>query len=49
MVAVVRHAVAEDLGVHGRASALGRLQLFEHQDTRPLSHHEPGAGRVERT
>ena len=48
VVAVVGGAVAEHLGVDGRAARAGRLELLEHEHARAFAHHEAGAGRVER-
>ncbi len=49
VVRVVRGAVAEHLGVDGRPSCLGGLELLEHENARALAHHEARAGGVERS
>ena len=48
VVRVARHSVSRQLTVDPRASGNGPLALFEHQDSRPFSHHETVAIQVPR-
>ena len=47
VMAVVRGAVGEHLGVDRRASRPGGLELLQHEHARPLAHDEAGPGGVE--
>ena len=46
VIGVVRVTVADDLGVDVRAARQRMFQRFEHQDRRPLAHHEAVAVAV---